>query len=109
MPFTKNNFLVELELDELDPSKVKITGKITDFGLSSVLSSGTIGANSMLSAAFRWQAPELQEIEECEPEKRVPLLEKADVWSFALTSLEVRSLYLSHRTILRWLCIGCRR
>lgn len=85
----QNNYLVELERDETAPSKTIVKGKITDFGLSTIMNANPSIANSQFSAAFRWRAPELKDIEDLHPEKRLSLLEKADIWSFAITSLEV--------------------
>jgi serine/threonine protein kinase len=85
----KNNYLVEFEEDADDPKKHEITGKITDFGLSSILGSKIHSASSKLSDAVKWQAPELAKVREESFEGREKLLEKADVWSFGITSLEV--------------------
>jgi serine/threonine protein kinase len=91
----QNNYLVDIEWTGGVP---RITGKITDFGLSHILHS-TIGglesANSLSSEAIRWRAPEMADIEEGS-DMRDLALEKADVWSFSLTALEVRndSLFL---------------
>lgn len=88
---TQNNYLVELESDEMAPSRLRVRGKITDFGLSTIMNAESSNANSQFSAARRWRAPELKDLEdgELELEEQLSLLEKADVWSFALTSLEV--------------------
>ena len=77
-----------MEKDETNPQEPKITGKITDFGLSHILGSA-METSSSSSYARRWQAPELAWVEEKDPTEREKYLEKADVWSFALTSLEV--------------------
>lgn len=84
----QTNYLVEVN-DDRNPDQVQITGKITDFGLSHVLSSGLDSGNSQISQAFRWQAPELANIADEDVTGRERCMEKADVWSFALTSLEV--------------------
>jgi serine/threonine protein kinase len=84
----QNNYLVEL--DELVPRRPRITGKITDFGLSAILGSTTRGGSSQVSEAVRWQAPELAPFRENDFTGREKHLEKADVWSFGLTALEVR-------------------
>jgi hypothetical protein len=46
-------------------------------------------ANSQVSDAVRWQAPEMANVAENDIAARAQNMEKADVWSFALTSLEV--------------------
>jgi serine/threonine protein kinase len=72
-------------------------GKITDFGLASVLGPTGVEVNSMETAAVRWTAPEMARLmvdsgsKEKYPQKK-NFLEKADVWSFAMTALEVRFL-----------------
>jgi hypothetical protein len=83
----QNNYLVEL--DESVPRRPTITGKITDFGLSAILGSTTRGGSSQVSEAVRWRAPELAAFQEDDLAGREKHLEKADVWSFALTVLEV--------------------
>jgi serine/threonine protein kinase len=86
---------VELEYDDATPSgNPKITGKITDFGLSSILGSDFQTANSQMSDALKWRAPELSRIKGNDIKGREKHLEKADVWSFGLTSLEVSTLLL---------------
>jgi hypothetical protein len=65
-----------------------ITGKIADFGLSSILGSKFYAANSKANDAIKWRVPELALCGDDDVEGRGKLL---DVWSFALTSLEVRS------------------
>jgi hypothetical protein len=48
----------------------------------------------MTSAAIRWTAPEMARFMIDSEDKHVekePFLEKADVWSFAMTALEVRT------------------
>lgn len=89
----QNNYLVELKSDEMEPgmapSRLRVRGKITDFGLSTIMNAESSNASTQFSAARRWRAPELKELEDLEPEEQLSLLEKADVWSFALTSLEV--------------------
>jgi serine/threonine protein kinase len=83
----QGNYLVEL--DESIP-RPTITGKITDFGLSAILGSTKREGSSLVSEAVRWQAPELAPFREDDFAGREKHLEKADVWSFALTALEVR-------------------
>jgi len=86
-----NNYLVEIGIDSHDPGKPQITGKIIDFGLSHIISSisSLESGNSQVSDALRWRAPELANVDDDDMATREQLMEKADVWSFALTSLEV--------------------
>jgi hypothetical protein len=72
----------------------KITGKITDFGLSSILGSALRMGSSLISNALKWPAPELAAFEDDDFEQCEIYLEKADVWSSALTSLEVNGRIL---------------
>ena len=60
----KTNYLVELEMDPGNPRKLQITGKITDFGLSSILGSKFRISDSQTSGAIRWRAPELAKFDE---------------------------------------------
>jgi serine/threonine protein kinase len=96
----QNNYLVELH--SADGGELQITGKITDFGLSHILDLNPIpgieSANSQVTQAIRWRAPEMAHVEEEDISNREKLLEKADIWSFALTALEVRTLSLSCTT-----------
>lgn len=85
---SQSNYLVHLEMP--DPQKPgtstpNITGKITDFGLSSIIGIQFQLINSKVTEAFKWRAPELAKMEAGETVS----LEKSDVWSFAITSLEV--------------------
>jgi hypothetical protein len=89
----QNNYLVELE--ESIPRRPRITGKITDFGLSAILGTTTRGGSSQVSGAIRWQAPELAPFREDDFAGRAEYMEKADVYSFALTALEVGDPSLS--------------
>jgi serine/threonine protein kinase len=85
--------LVEIQRGDRDPSKPKVTGKITDFGLSWIIGETSNDEKVRYSEAMRWQAPELSN-ENLDAENREKIMEKADVWSFAMTSLEVSvSLY----------------
>jgi hypothetical protein len=51
-------------------------------------------ASSKLSEAVKWQAPELAKVGQEDIQGREKLLEKADVWSFGITSLEVSQHFL---------------
>jgi hypothetical protein len=72
-----------------NPSLPGITGTIVDFGLSSTLNILSKGFNSQISAAVYYRAPELLLIDYDDSSARSSLLEKGDVWSFAMTLLEV--------------------
>jgi serine/threonine protein kinase len=86
---------VQVERDEQNPTEAKITGKITDFGLSYIMRSELDKSSSQMSAALRWRAPEMSEVKDDDEEGRKNYMEKADVWSFALTALEVSYVLLS--------------
>ena len=81
--------MVEVEPDTSTRDGVKITGKIIDFGLSFILGSDFDKVNSQVSQVYRWRAPELANIDESDVSMVSQHMEKADVWSFSLTSLEV--------------------
>jgi serine/threonine protein kinase len=91
---SQNNYLVEIEQDGTNPSKPTVTGKITDFGLSSILGLESDTESSLVSLAVKWQAPEMARLSNKDIKSRRKYLEKADVWSFGLTALEVALLYL---------------
>lgn len=82
-----------------NPPELKITGKITDFGLSSILGSKFLIESSQQTSAIRWQAPELAHVAEDVIEGRKMLLQKADVWSFAMTALEVSIQFRSESPV----------
>jgi len=87
-----NNYLVEIEPDDLHPGKSKITGKIIDFGLSYRLGPNDEeqgDEDSQVTDAYRWRAPEMTAEVVRNEAIRNSCMEKADVWSFALTSLEI--------------------
>jgi hypothetical protein len=85
--------------NELDPDHPRITGKITDFGLSTILNPNPLWeldeGNSQVSTAWRWRAPEMADVEDKDIVGRDRFMEKADVWSFALTCLEVRMIIVA--------------
>lgn len=93
---------MEVEGNGENPQKPKITGKITDFGLSSILGTSLSEKNSQISGAYRWAAPELYLLRHTSKEDREKHLEKADVWSFAMTCLEV-----SLKSSLSKSCFSC--
>jgi hypothetical protein len=80
-------------MDDQNPDQARVTGKITDFGLSYTFNPSSVidSGNSQVSDAFRWRAPELASLENDNVEMYNNYMEKADVWSFALTALEVSS------------------
>jgi serine/threonine protein kinase len=85
----QDNFLVHWELERGSPKAV-LTGKITDFGLSSIISPLHQSRNVSLTQATRWLAPEIKFAEDdTVPKLSSHQLEKADVWSFAITALEI--------------------
>lgn len=96
----QSNYLVQLEPASPSlPDAQSIRGKITDFGLSYILDSELKSSISRVSEALKWRAPEMAAFEE-DIAGREGYLEKADVWSFALTSLEVRLIKVSRQ---QWL------
>jgi serine/threonine protein kinase len=80
---------VEVQNDDARPEKPKVTGKITDFGLSWILGEQFREESSQYTKAIRWRDPELAHKDITSIKIREQYMEKADVWSFALTSLEV--------------------
>jgi len=95
----KDNVLVEVLIGR---RQIKYPiGKITDFGLASIQTKGKNGLPTAPTEALRWVSPELAKfyvhtVSEEEEETYRNLLEKADVWSFALTTLEVSVYYYYH-------------
>jgi hypothetical protein len=74
--------------------------RICDFGCSKII--GIKGFTTALPSAYRFMAPELVEMEtEAEAEAETPpptLSHEADVYAFAMVSLEVRLLLLYTRS-----------
>jgi hypothetical protein len=99
----QNNYLVGWE-NLPGTSKRCLTGKITDFGLSVIISEELQDDDNdhLTTDAKLWSAPELSR----EDRVQFHMFDKADVWSFALTALEVRPFGPASFLVIQWQIVG---